>query len=461
MKHDRRARAWYNSAFMLRTERAPDPPEHGSHNGIHLHEGRFRDAEALAPPQWALRGALYSIYPRAFSPEGTLAAIIPSLGRIADLGACALWLLPIHPIGVEGRKGTRGSPYAVRDYRAVDPALGTLDDLRRLVDEAHARGLRVIIDFVANHAAPDHVLADEHPEWLARDRRGRAARRVKEWTDVADWRFDAEGAADYLAESAAYWVREAGIDGYRCDVAGMVPRALWADVHRRLAALHPDHFMLAEWQDAELHTIAFHASYDWALYRAVRDAVQGRAKASAVRDALRLWTDNFPARALPLRFIENHDEPRSLAIFGRAHLGAAAAVTMLSGGLPLLYNGQEAGAAQRPSLFEAEPIVWPAPDSWPVDVYRTLIGLQRSDPWGVGPASPIETEAPDTVVAFLRNGVARRGVVIANLGGREETVRLDALDVAGPFHAVLGSPETWEPGRPLRLSAGDTWVGAA
>ncbi len=278
MRHDRCARAWYNSAFMLRTARAPEPPEHGSEHGIHLHEGRFCDAVALAPPQWALRGALYSIYPRAFSPEGTLAAIVPRLGRIAELGASALWLLPIHPIGVEARKGTRGSPYAVRDYRAVDPALGTLDDLRRLVDAAHERGLKVIIDFVANHAAPDHVLAGEHPEWLARDGRGRATRRVAEWTDVVDWRFDAEGAAEYLAESAAYWVREAGIDGYRCDVAGMVPRALWGEVHRRLAAIRPDHFLLAEWQDPELHTIAFHASYDWALYRAVRDTVRRRAR---------------------------------------------------------------------------------------------------------------------------------------------------------------------------------------
>jgi glycosidase len=461
MKHDRRARAWYNSAFMLRTKRASEPPEHGSEHGIRLHEGRFRDAEALAPPEWALRGALYSIYPRAFSPEGTLAAILPRIDRIAGLGACALWLLPIHPVGVEARKGTRGSPYAVRDYRAVDPALGTPDDLRRVVDAAHARGLKVIIDFVANHAAPDHVLASEHPEWLARDGRGRPARRVKEWTDVADWCFDADGAAEYLAESAAYWVREAGIDGYRCDVAGMVPRAFWGEVHRRLAAMCSEHFMLAEWQDPELHTIAFHASYDWALYRAVRDTVQGRAKASAVRDALRLWADNFPSRALPLRFLENHDEPRALAIFGRTHLGAAAAVTMLSGGLPLLYNGQEAGATHRPSLFEAEPIAWPAANAWPADVYRDLIELQQRDPWGVGPAASIETEAPDSVVAFARTGVASRGVVIANLGEREETVRLDAFDAAGPFRAILGAPGSWTPGHPLKLAPGGAWVGAA
>ena len=211
--------------------------------------------EGFAMPRpWRLRNGCFAApstrstrarsRPKAPSPR-SFPASVASPNSVPARSGC----LPIHPIGVEARKGTRGSPYAVRDYRAVDPALGTLDDLRRLVDAAHARGLRVIIDFVANHAAPDHVLAGRHPEWLARDGRGRAARRVREWTDVADWRFDAEGAAEYLAESAAYWVREAGIDGYRCDVAGMVPRALWSEVHRRLAAIRPDHFMLAEWQD--------------------------------------------------------------------------------------------------------------------------------------------------------------------------------------------------------------------
>ncbi len=403
---------------------------------------------------------LYSIYPRAFSAEGTLAAILPRLDRIVSLGASAIWLLPIHPVGVDGRKGSRGSPYAIRDYRSLDPALGRPEDLRGLVDAAHARGLRVIVDFVANHAAPDHVLAGEHPDWFARDRRGRPARRVRDWTDVADWRFEAEGVVEYLAASAAFWVREAGIDGYRCDVAGMVPRSFWGETHRRLGALRPDHFMLAEWQDPELHTIAFHASYDWALYRALRDAVRGKAGASAVTDALRGWRDHFPAAALPLRFLENHDEPRALAVFGEEHLHAAAAVAFLSGGLPLLYNGQEAGAIHRPSLFEAEPIAWPAAESWPLDMYRGLLALCRTAPWGVGAAEPLDSGAPDAV-AFARMEGGRRGVVVVNLGRGTATARPHGKALAQRYHAVQGSPETWIPGDSLALEPGGLWVGVA
>ena len=287
MRHDRRARAWYNSAFMLRTERAPEPPEHGSHHGIRLHGGRFRDAEALAPPPWALRGALYSIYPRAFSTEGTLTAIVPHLGRIAELGASAIWLLPVHPTGIEARKGTRGSPYAVRDYREVDPALGTLDDLRRLVDAAHARGLKVIIDFVANHAAQRSRLAGEQPGGSpATSRAGPPGVSPSGPT----WPIGATTSRAWRST----WSRarpsgcgRRGWTGIRCDVAGMVPRAFWDDVHRRLAALRSDHFLLAEWQDPELHTIALSRLLRLgALPRAARRGPWDTRDASAVGEAL-------------------------------------------------------------------------------------------------------------------------------------------------------------------------------
>jgi glycosidase len=402
------------------------------------------------------------VYPRAHSPAGTLEAVAADLDRIAALGACAIWLLPIHPPGRERRKGARGSPYAVRDYRAVDPGLGTLEDLRRLVAAAHSRGLRVIIDFVANHAAPDHVLAGEHPEWFAADGRGRPVCRVPDWTDVADWRFEVPGPIEYLAGSAEHWVREAGIDGYRCDVAGMVARPLWREVNRRLTALEPDHFLLAEWQDPELHEIAFHASYDWALYRALRDAALGRWSASAVGQALRDWSANFPANALPLRFVENHDEPRALAVFGRERLAAAAAVAFLSGGLPLVYAGQEIGAVHRPSLFEAEPIDWSRRAGEIETLYRDLIALQRrGDPWGIGRAEPVATDRPETVVAFLRRGARREGLVVVNLGRGDATVRLEAGDAAHEFQGVLGRHRGITLSRRASLAPGEVFVGEA
>jgi glycosidase len=444
------------------TDTAAVLPESGSRNGVHLRGGEYRDAEALPPPTAYLGGALYSIYPRAFSAPGTLAAIEPELARIAGLGASAIWLLPVHPVGRDGRKGSRGSPYAIRDYRAVDPALGTLEDLRRLTARAHELGLRVLLDFVANHAANDPVMGAAHPDWFAADSRGRPARRVADWSDVADWRHEAEGAAAYLVESAAYWMSEAGIDGYRCDVAGMVPRWLWREVHERLAALRPDHFMLAEWQDPVLHPLAFHASYDWVFYRALKDVALGRLPARAVGAALTAWSRNFPPAALPLRFLENHDEPRSAPVFGRLRLPAYAAVVILSGGLPLLYNGQEIGAVHRPSLFEAEPIDWSRPGGETERLYRGLLALQRqTDPWGPGPATVVGTDRSQTVVAYVREGTSRRGLVVANLAPGEITVRLVDESAGGPFHRIAGGRDTGpvETGSAITLAAGEAWIG--
>jgi glycosidase len=445
------------------TPRVPSLPEDGSTHGVHLREGAFAAAVVPEAPAPFLRGALYCVYPRAFSARGTLAGVVDELDRIAALGATAIWLLPVHPVGVAGRKGSVGCPYAVRDYRAVDPALGTVEDLRALTGAAHDRGLAVLIDLVANHAANDLAAAAEHPGWLARDREGPPTRRVAGWTDAADWDFEAEGAAAYLAESAEFWVREAGIDGYRCDVAGMVPRPFWKDVSGRLAALHPGHFLLAEWYDPELHTVGFHACYDWVLYRTLRDTAMGRTGASSVGAALDAWSANFPANAVPLRFLENHDEPRAAAIFGLERLPAYAAVAFLSGGLPFLYNGQEVGATHRPSLFEREPIDWSRPAPAVAALYRELIRLVRDEePWGPGPAVPVATDRPATIAAFSRERGGRRGLVVANLGRDEETVTVGEAAGAGVFHRVFGSAEpVCEPGRPLRLEAGEAWAGVS
>ncbi len=447
------------------TSTVPSFPEDGSTNGVHLRGGALRDAQVPDAPAAFTRGALYCVYPRAFSETGTLAAVVGELDRIAALGASAIWLLPVHPVGLEGRKGSVGCPYAVRDYRAVDPALGTPADLRALADAAHERGMKILIDFVANHAANDLAPAAEHPDWLMRDAAGRPTRRVAGWSDAADWNFAAEGAADYLAQSAEFWFREAGIDGYRCDVAGMVPRPFWREVRRRLSAIHPDHFLLAEWEDPELHTTAFHASYDWVLYRAMRDAAMGRVGASAVGAALASWNANFPAGAVPMRFLENHDEPRAAAIFGLGRLSAYGAVAFLSGGLPLVYNGQEVGASHRPSLFEREPVDWSRPAPAVAGLYRELIRLRREEePWGFGPAVPATTDRPETVAAFTRERGGRKGLVVANLGRDEETVRVTGNTVAGAYRRVFG-PETaattCEPGRPLVLGAGEAWAGVA
>jgi glycosidase len=450
-------------------EHAPSPPETGSEAGVHLRGGEVSARPGLTPPDWAVQGALYCVFPRAFSPRGDLASILPELDRIAGLGARGIWLLPVHPIGAVDRKGKHGSPYAIRDDRAVHPDLGREADLRALADACHERGLALLIDLVANHCAKDHVALDEHPGWVRRDGAGSPTGRVGDWSDVADRRFEAPGVAEYLVESAAGWVERCGVDGFRCDVAGMAPQAFWRALHERLAAAKPDHFLLAEWQDAALHTIAFHASYDWLLYRALRDCALGTASALAIAHALAAWQANFPAEAIPLRFLENHDEPRAVTIFGRERLPAYAAVAFLSGGLPMLYNGQEVGATHRPSLFEREPVDWRRPAAPYEALYRSLIGLARKPVWGPGRVTLLPTDAPADAIAFTRG--EGRGILVANLGRGELVVALTegaaaqgapatGGRAAGPARRVLGEgPASWDPSTPLTLPAGAFWAG--
>ncbi len=410
----------------------------------------------LAVPEWARSGTVYCVFPRNYSGRG-LAGVREDMERIAGLGTGMIWLLPVHPIGLEGRKGTLGSPYAIRDDRAVSEELGTREDLRELVEAAHGLGMRVLIDYVANHTANDHVELAENPDWCHRDGDGKPTRRIADWFDIADRRFDQPAMVEYLIESARGWVEDIGVDGFRCDVAGMVPREFWKALRERLDPGGERVFLLGEWQDAELHVCGFHASYDWMLYRALRDVATGSALATEVTHALRAWQENFPRRAVPLRFLENHDEPRAVAIFGRERLAAFAAVAYLSGGLPLVYNGQEIGATRRPSLFDADPIAWDVVDEDVAGVMAEVLGWTREEPWGQGALELLEHDCPGEVVAFSRPGAGKDGVVVANLGRVVERVTLGApVQVAAVKRGVAAA---WDGTGVLELEPGEVWVG--
>jgi glycosidase len=199
----------------------------------------------LAHPEWARDAVIYQINTRQFTEEGTFRAAQEQLPRLAELGVDILWVMPIHPIGEQNRKGTLGSPYSVRDYYGVNPEFGTLEDLKAFVDEAHRLGMHVILDWVANHTAWDNALVTEHPDWYERDWNGAfMSTPYWDWTDIIDLDYDSPGLRQYMTEAMVYWVREAGIDGFRADVAGYVPLDFWENVRRELEAIKPV-FMLA------------------------------------------------------------------------------------------------------------------------------------------------------------------------------------------------------------------------
>lgn len=277
--------------------------------------GRDVSKETARPVrEWVRNGVIYEVYPRAFSQQGNFNAITARLDELKDLGVTILWLMPIHPIGQEKKKGTIGSPYAVRDYYAINPDYGTAADLKRLVREAHARGLKVIIDIVANHTAWDSVLM-KHPEFYKRDAQGHITYPY-DWYDIAALDYSNQQLRRYMTDMLKYWIREFDLDGFRCDVAGEVPTDFWENARRELEQIKPDIVMLAEAHKAELQVTAFDLDYSWPLHRALTNVLQGRSRASDLRDEWEKEVKAWPRGALHMRFSDNHDERRAIARFG-------------------------------------------------------------------------------------------------------------------------------------------------
>ena len=317
------------------------------------------------------RQVIYSVYVRAHTPEGTFRAIIPDLDRIRDLGTDIIWFMPIHPIGVKGKKGSLGCPYANRDYRSVNPAYGTMEDFRALVDEIHARGMKVIIDVVYNHTSPDAVLFETHPEFYYRDAQGRPGNKFGDWADVIDLDYRVPALWDYQIESLRFW---AGIvDGFRCDVATLVPLAFWRAARAAAAEVNPDCIWLAETVHRSFGALArrsgFHAMRDTEAYEAfdieydydvreVFDRVLRRdAPLSQWIDLLEFQEAVYPDNYNKLRFLENHDQPRIASVLREeSDLINYTALLYFLKGTTLLYAGQEWEDAHLPSLFEREPI---------------------------------------------------------------------------------------------------------
>ena len=314
---------------------------------------------------------IYSVYVRAHTPEGTFRAVIPDLDRIRALGTDIIWFLPIHPIGVEGKKGSLGCPYANRDYRSVNPAYGTMEDFRALVDEIHARGMKVMIDVVYNHTSPDAVLFREHPEFYYRDAAGKPGNKFGDWADVIDLDYRASALWDYQIESLRFW---AGIvDGFRCDVASLVPLDFWRSARAAVAEVNPDCIWLAETvhrsfaalarrlgfaaaRDTEAYD-AFDLEYDYDIREVFDRVLRKTAPLSQWIDLLEYQEAVYPANYNKLRCLENHDQPRIASVIrDEGALVNHTALLYFLKGTTLLYAGQEWEDAHLPSLFEREPI---------------------------------------------------------------------------------------------------------
>jgi glycosidase len=371
---------------------------------------------------WVRDGVVYEIYPRAFSQAGNFDGITARLDKLKDLGVTILWLMPIHPIGQQKKKGTIGSPYAVRDYYGINSAYGTKRDLKRLIVGAHRRGMKVIIDIVANHTSWDNVLM-RNPQYYVHDAKGRITY-PHDWSDVAELNYDNPALRRYMIDMLKYWIREFDLDGFRCDVAEEVPTDFWEAARAELDRVKPDIVMLAEGHKPELLIKAFDFDYSWPLHSALTNVMQGQAAATVLRDAWQKEFDEWPRGSLHMRFSDNHDERRAIARFGEPGALAASVLMFTLDGVPLLYNGMEAGDTTEsgaPALFEKLPIFWPFADRRPEfpRFYKQMIALRRSsNALRRGSLEWLKNSDESRLMSFKRRVAAEEVLVVINLSNR-------------------------------------------
>ena len=383
---------------------------------------------------------IYSIYVRNHTSEGTFRAVIPDLDRIRALGTDIIWLMPIHPIGVEGKKGTLGCPYANRDYRAVNPAYGTMEDFEALVREIHAHGMKCMIDVVYNHTSPDSVLYREHPEYFYRGPDGKPGNKLGDWADVIDLDYSNRGLWQYLTDTLVMWAKL--VDGFRCDVASFVPVEFWLQARAAVADVNPDCIWLAETvhrsygclarrhgvysaSDGEVFR-AFDLEYEYDVREVFDRYLRGEVPLSRYLDALNFQETCYPANYNKLRFLENHDQPRiaSLVRDERALVNDTAMLYFLKG-TTLLYAGQEFENDHLPSLFDLDPIDRRTGHDLS-GLLRRLYAVKHQ----LGSADWFFADADDANdLALLQRGSAgKRFVGVFSLKAKAADVRVDAAD---------------------------------
>jgi cyclomaltodextrinase / maltogenic alpha-amylase / neopullulanase len=402
---------------------------------------------AQAGPAWLRDGVIYEIFPRDFSPAGNFNGVTARLDDLKGLGVNILWIMPIHPIGTKGRKGEYGSPYSVSDYYAVNPDYGTLADFKRLVSEAHKRDLKVIMDVVINHTSWDSVLM-RHPEFYKQDNNGKIIPPVPEWTDVAGLNYDSPALRTYMIGMLKYWLQTCDVDGFRCDVAYMVPTDFWEEARTELQKIKPDIMFLAEASKPELLVNAFDIDYSWSLLSTMNNVLTQGAPAADVSHNWEETRRQFPRGALHMRISDDHDESRATARYGLRGSLAASALMFTLDGVPLLYNGMEVGDATEsgdPALFVKQAIFWTPRDRPPMkSIYKDLIRLRRQHACFRNDHVNWLTVSDDNdLIAFTRSDDTEEFLVVINFSNRPVTGSVDVAKNA-EFRPVriAGMPDT-------------------
>ena len=380
-------------------------------------------------PSWIEQGNIYEVNVRQYTPEGSFNAFAKHLRRLKDMGVQTLWFMPIQPIGVEGRKGALGSYYAISDYRTVNPEFGTMSDWKNLVDTIHNMGMKVIIDWVPNHTAPDHPWVKAHPEFYIRDSvTGIPIHQPgTDWTDTRKLDFKNPQLADSMIATMKFWVTETGIDGYRCDHAQGQGKDFWKRCNAELKTLKKNLLMLAEAEDEWLYESGFDMSYAWRFFHTTKEVAAGRRPATSLDTVLHYYDSVFPASALFLEFTSNHDENSwnkadYKTMPGAIHAPFAVLTQTVDQAVPLIYSGQEEPVLDSISFFYKDTISFSKLER--ANFYKTLLNLRKNNPALSANASfkKLRTNNDAALYAFEREKDGNKVLVILNLNKNTQEI---------------------------------------
>ncbi|HEV3413697.1 MAG TPA: alpha-amylase family glycosyl hydrolase [Puia sp.] len=376
---------------------------------------------AFHPAEWSYTSSIYEVNLRQYTPEGTISAFSRQMPRLREMGIDILWFMPITPISVEKRLGTLGSYYACSDYMAINPEFGTLDDFTKLVKDAHALGLKVIIDIVANHTGWDHRWTREHPEYYKRNQEGKFYD-PHGWEDVIDLNYDNKELRQAMIGVMRFWIESCDVDGFRCDMAMLVPLDFWREARVALDPLKPL-FWLAECEEIAYHEV-FDATYTWKLLHKMEAIWRKESTLAGLGEVLNYYSSQFPADGLRVYFTTNHDEnSHSGSEYERLGDTAKACAVLCAtwNGLPLIYSGQEMPNYKRLKFFDRDPIEWTGRYELN-DFYQSLLSLRKrnralraADPAGV--TRRINTGADDRCFGYARTAGEDEVVVLLNFSG--------------------------------------------
>jgi glycosidase len=389
---------------------------------------------------WSRNANIYEVNIRQYTPEGTFNAFTKQLPRLQEMGIDILWIMPIHPIGEKNRKGNLGSYYAVKDYQKVNPEFGTIDDFKTMVAKAHELGMKVIIDWVANHTAWDNWLIEAHNDWYTKDSLGNIIAPIPDWADVADLNYDIPEMREYMIQSLEFWIQHADIDGYRCDVAGMVPIEFWENARKRLDAIKPV-FMLAEHESPEILS-AFDMIYGWEFHHIMNQVAQGKKTVQAITDYFAKTDTLYQNDDYIMNFITNHDENSWNGTEQERMGNAVEAMAVLINtmpGMPLIYSGQEAALNKRLSFFEKDEIEWSTIKY--ADFYTKLLHLKKENQalWNGNEGAPLQVikNNGQNVLSFKRQNEQNSVLVLLNLSENAQTVELMQNTIEGNYNALF------------------------